>query len=59
MFVSGMKEQIMPLFRNIHLVCGGDESSRRNNGCKLQSNVAKAWSRTVNDLSNKAPGKGL
>ena len=56
-FVSGMKEEIMPLFRNILLVCeemnllGGTFFAL--DGCKLPSNASKAWSGTVDDLKNK------
>src|SRR5512136_3093131 len=47
-FVSAMKDEILPLFRNILLVCeemdllGGTFFAQ--DGCKLPSNASKQWS---------------
>ena len=49
-FVSSMKEEIKPLFREVLLVCeemkllGGTEFSL--DGCKLPSDASKRWSET-------------
>ena len=56
-FVSAMKNEIMPLFRNILLVCeemdllGGTFFAQ--DGCKLPSNASKQWSGKVSDLKRK------
>jgi transposase len=56
-FVSSMKDQIMPLFRDILLVCdqegllGG--SFFALDGCKLSSNASKQWSGTISDLQKR------
>jgi transposase len=56
-FVSSMKDQIMPLFRDILLVCeqegllGG--SFFAIDGCKLASNASKKWSGKIKDLKKK------
>jgi transposase/IS5 family transposase len=56
-FVSSMKDQILPLFRDILLVCeqqkllGG--SFFALDGCKLASNASKEWSGKIADLKNK------
>jgi transposase len=53
-FVSSMKEEIMPLFRNILLVC--EEMNLLGgtffvlDGCKLPGNASKRWSGTHNNL---------
>lgn len=52
-----MKDEIMPIFRNILMVCseldliGGDTFAI--DGCKLSSNAAKEWSGTFSDLQKK------
>jgi len=56
-FVSDMKDEILPLFRNILLVCeelnllGGTFFAQ--DGCKLPSNASKKWSGRVSDLKKK------
>jgi hypothetical protein len=56
-FVSSMKDQILPLFRDILLVCeeqkllGG--SFFALDGCKLSSNASKEWSGKISDLKKK------
>ena len=56
-FVSTMREQIQPLFRDVLLVCeemgllGGSEFSL--DGCKLPSNASKQWSGTFSVLKDK------
>jgi len=56
-FVSTMREQIQPLFRDVLLVCeemrllGGSEFSM--DGCKLPSNASKQWSGTFSVLKGK------
>jgi transposase len=56
-FVSSMKEEIKPLFRDILLACeemkllGGTEFSL--DGCKLASNASKRWSGTFATLQAK------
>jgi transposase len=56
-FVSSMKEEIKPLFRDVLLVCeemkllGGTEFSL--DGCKLASNASKRWSGTFATLKAK------
>ena len=56
-FVSAMKNEIQPLFRNILLVCeemdllGGTFFAQ--DGCKLPSNASKQWSGKVSDLKRK------
>jgi transposase len=56
-FVSRMKEEIKPLFRDVLLVCeemkllGGTEFSL--DGCKLPSNASKRWSGTFATLKAK------
>ena len=56
-FVSTMREQIQPLFREVLLVCeemgllGGSEFSL--DGCKLPSNASKQWSGTFSVLKGK------
>jgi len=52
-----MKEEIVPLFRNVLLVCdemellGGTEFSL--DGLNLPSNASKRWSGTISDLQKK------
>jgi transposase len=56
-FVSNLKEEIKPLFRDVVLVCeemgllGGTEFSL--DGCKLPSNASKRWSGTFSQLQEK------
>jgi transposase/IS5 family transposase len=56
-FVSSMKEEIMPLFRDVLLVCedmnllGGTMFAL--DGCKLPSNASKEWSGTFPELQKK------
>jgi transposase len=56
-FVSSMKDEILPLFRDILLVCeemkllGGTVFAL--DGCKLPSNASKEWSGTISDLKKK------
>lgn len=56
-FISDMKDEIVPIFRNILMVCseldliGGDTFAI--DGCKLSSNAAKEWSGTFSDLQKK------
>jgi len=56
-FVSCMKDEILPLFRDVLLVCeeegllGGTLFAL--DGCKLPSNASKQWSGTISDLQRK------
>jgi transposase len=56
-FVSSMKEEILPLFRDVLLVC--EEMSLLGgtffalDGCKLKCNASPEWSRTVSELRAK------
>jgi transposase len=56
-FVSSMKDEILPLFRDVLLVCeeegllGGTLFAL--DGCKLPSNASKQWSGTISDLERK------
>ncbi len=56
-FVTTMKEEIMPIFKNILMVCseleliGGDMFAL--DGCKISSNASKEWSGTFKDLKKK------
>ena len=56
-FVSSMKKEILPLFRDILLVCeqegllGGTVFAL--DGCKLPSNASKEWSGTIGDLKKR------
>ena len=56
-FVSSMKDEILPLFRDVLLVCeemellGGTLFAL--DGCKLSSNASKEWSGTISDLAKK------
>ena len=56
-FVSNLKEEIKPLFRDVLLVCeemkllGGTEFSL--DGCKLPSNASMRWSGTFSTLKEK------
>ena len=56
-FVSSMQDEILPLFRDVLLVCeemnllGGTMFAL--DGCKLPSNASKEWSGTFPDLQKK------
>jgi len=56
-FVASMKEEILPLFRDVLLVCeemdllGGTLFAL--DGCKLPSNASKQWSGSIDDLKKK------
>ena len=56
-FVSSMKDEILPLFRDVLLVCeemnllGGTMFAL--DGCKLPSNASKEWSGTLAELRKK------
>lgn len=56
-FVSDMKDEIVPLFCNVLLICeemkllGGTLFAL--DGCKLPSNASKKWSGSVDDLKRK------
>jgi len=56
-FIARMDEQIVPLFRNVLMVCdelkliGGDMFAI--DGCKLPSNASKSWSGTKWELKQK------
>ena len=54
-FVSSMKDEILPLFRYVLLVCeemrGGTMVALA--GCKPPSNVSKEWSGTASELQKK------
>jgi transposase len=56
-FVSSMKDEILPLFRDVLLVCeemnllGGTRFAL--DGCKLPSNASKEWSGTFPELHKK------
>jgi len=56
-FVSSMKDEILPLFRDVLLVCeemnllGGTMFAL--DGCKLPSNASKEWSGTFPELHKK------
>jgi transposase len=56
-FVCSMKEEIVPLFRDVLLVCeeegllGGTLFAL--DGCKLPSNASKRWSGRISDVARK------
>ncbi|MFC1890140.1 IS1182 family transposase [Thermodesulfobacteriota bacterium] len=56
-FVSTMKEQVLPLFRDVLLVCdqegllGGTMFAL--DGCKLKGNASRQWSGRVEDFERK------
>jgi len=56
-FVSSMKGEILPLFRDVLMVCeqegllGGTFFAL--DGCKLRSNASKEWSGTIHELRRK------
>lgn len=56
-FISSMKYQIVPLFRNVLLYCQElnliDKTMFAIDGCKLSSNASKEWSGTRKDYEKK------
>lgn len=56
-FISSMKDQIVPLFRNVLLYCQElnliDKTMFAIDGCKLSSNASKEWSGTRKDYEKK------
>jgi transposase len=56
-FVSSMKEELMPLFRDVLLVCGESKLLGGTlfalDGCKVASNASKEWSGKLSDLKRK------
>jgi transposase len=56
-FVSSLKEEILPLYRDILLVCEEEnllgETFFSLDGCKLPSNASKDWSGKIPDLERK------
>jgi transposase len=56
-FVSSMKDQILPLFREILLVCEQENLLGGTffaiDGCKMASNASKDWSGKIKDLKKK------
>jgi transposase len=56
-FISSLKEEITPLFRNVLVVCAQEGLIGRQmfaiDGCKLSANCAKEWSGTHADLGKK------
>ena len=56
-FVSSMQEEILPLFRQVVLVCLEldliEGSMFAIDGCKISSNASKEWSGTKEDLGKK------
>ena len=56
-FVSSMRDEILPIFRDVLLVCeeerllGGTFFAL--DGCKLASNASKEWSGTIGDLRRR------
>jgi transposase len=56
-FVSSMRDEILPIFRDVLLVCeeerllGGTFFAL--DGCKLASNASQEWSGTIRDLRRK------
>jgi len=57
-FISGMREQIEPLFLEVLLICDELGLIGREmfaiDGCKLPSNASKEWSGTKSELADKA-----
>jgi transposase len=56
-FVSSMRDEILPLFRDILLVCEQEELLGGTffalDGVKLPSNASKRWSGTLSDIGKK------
>jgi transposase len=57
-FISSMKEQIVPMFRDVLALCYAEGLIGKTmfavDGCKLSSNCSKEWSGTRADLTKKA-----
>jgi transposase len=57
-FVSSMREQIAPVYRDVLALCYSEGLIGRRmfaiDGCKLSSNCSKEWSGTRAELENKA-----
>jgi transposase len=57
-FVSSMHDYILPLFRDVLMVCEKENllggTTFAIDGCKLPGNASKHWSGTVEDLKHKA-----
>jgi len=56
-FVSSMEHEIVPLFRNVLMICAEEGLIGRQmfaiDGCKITSNCAKEWSGTRKDFEKK------
>jgi hypothetical protein len=56
-FVSSMRDEILPLFRDVLLVCEQENllggTCFALDGCKLPSNASKEWSGKISDLRRK------
>jgi hypothetical protein len=56
-FVSSMKDEIMPLFRDVLLVCEEEDLLGGTffaiDGCRVSSNASKEWSGKISDLKRK------
>jgi transposase len=56
-FVSSMKDELLPLYRDILLVCAEEDLLGGTifalDGCKLTSNASKDWSGRFSDLKKK------
>ncbi len=56
-FVSSMKDEILPLFADILLVCEQEKLLGGTffalDGCKLSSNASKQWSGKISDIKKK------
>lgn len=56
-FVSSMEREIVPLFRNVLMICAEEGLIGRQmfaiDGCKIPSNCAKEWSGTREDFEKK------
>ena len=56
-FVASMKDEILPLFTNILLVCEEEKLLGGTffalDGCKLPSNASKRWSGKISDIKKK------
>jgi len=56
-FISSMEREIVPLFRNVLMICAEEGLIGRQmfaiDGCKISSNCAKEWSGTRTDFERK------
>jgi transposase len=56
-FVSSMKDEILPLYRDILLVCEEEDLLGGTffalDGCKVSSNASKEWSGTISDFQKR------